>query len=181
MVVTTFDIQSMHTHTPPHYHSQYYHRYYRLRQHLWFYWRAAWWRPCYLACYDVNAIPTRSRSIKPYGHHISGRVSNCKFISPSPPRMRKVYAATATAHPAALKHRSISGMHRPISSPVATFEQSENVAIAHLISYLLWGVWPLQLLPSAHAHGTNGQSCPGRILFVHELLIMSLCFVSMYC
>ena len=40
----------------------------------------------------------------------------------------------------------------PVSSPVATFEQSENVAIAHLAG----GVWPLQPLPSAHAHGTNG-------------------------
>ena len=40
----------------------------------------------------------------------------------------------------------------PISSPVITFEQSENVAIAHLVG----GAWPLQPLPSAHAHGTNG-------------------------
>ena len=40
----------------------------------------------------------------------------------------------------------------PVNSPVTTFEQSENVAIA----YLVGGVWPLQPLPSAHAQGTNG-------------------------
>ena len=39
---------------------------------------------------------------------------------------------------------------------------------------LCQGVWPLQPLPSAHAHGTNGQSCPGRILFVHELCLYVL-------
>ena len=27
----------------------------------------------------------------------------------------------------------------------------------------------MQPLPSVHAHGTNGQSYPGRILCVHEL------------
>ena len=36
-------------------------------------------------------------------------------------------------------------------TPVTTFEQSEKVAIAHLVG----GVWPQQTLPSAHAHGTN--------------------------
>ena len=43
----------------------------------------------------------------------------------------------------------------PVSSPVTTVEQSENVAI-DLCAHLVGGVWPLQLLPSAHAHSTNG-------------------------
>ena len=30
-------------------------------------------------------------------------------------------------------------------------------------------------LPSVHAHGTNRQSCPGRILFVHELCLYVAC------
>ena len=36
---------------------------------------------------------------------------------------------------------------------------------------------PLPFAHVHHAHGTNGQSCTGKILFVHELC---LCFVSMY-
>ena len=62
-----------------------------------------------------------------------------------------------------------------------TFEQSENIAIAHLIvgarAAAVRGVASAIIgtgskfipLPSAHAHGTNGQSCTGRILFVHRL------------
>ena len=70
-------------------------------------------------------------------------------------RPAKQALALATEPRAKQEARSV-----PISSPVTMFEQIENVAIAHLAG----GVWPLQPLPSAHAHGTNGQ-----------------CFVSMYC
>ena len=68
-------------------------------------------------------------------------------------------------------------MSLPVNSPVATFERSENVTIAHLVgAYYLW-LEPEQLLavrgmasaiistgskfillPSGHAHGSNGQS-----------------------
>ena len=74
----------------------------------------------------------------------------------------------------------------PVSSPVAMFKQSENVAIAHLEQLLaMRGVAcaiigtssKFMPLPSAHAHGTNGQSCTARILLVHKLCLL----VSMFC
>ena len=79
----------------------------------------------------------------------------------------------------------------PVNSPVATFEQSENITIAHLVGARAVacseGVAPAIIdtdskfipLPSEHAHGSNGRSCTGRTLFVHRLT--SLWFVSMYC
>ena len=38
------------------------------------------------------------------------------------------------------------------SSILRNFLSDQNVAIAHLVG----GVWPLQPLPFANAHGTNG-------------------------
>ena len=68
------------------------------------------------------------------------------------------------------------------------FEQSENVAIAHLVGaaaeqlLAVRGVASAIVgtgskfipLPSGHAHGSNGQSYTGRILFVHRLLLYGL-------
>ena len=67
----------------------------------------------------------------------------------------------------------------PVNSPVATFEQSENVAIAHLAACNEGcGYGIIDSLPSVHAHCTIGHFCTGRILFVS---LYSLWFVSMYC
>ena len=68
----------------------------------------------------------------------------------------------------------------PVSIPVATFKQSENITIAHLVEATCCeGCGPcnntgskFMPLPSAHVHGANGQSCTDRILFVHELCLM---------
>ena len=73
----------------------------------------------------------------------------------------------------------------PVNSPVATFEQSKNVAIAHLEPEQLLAVRGVASamigtglkfisLPSGHVHGTNRQSCTGRILFVHRLRLYGL-------
>ena len=60
------------------------------------------------------------------------------------------------------------------------FEQSENVAIAQPeqllavkgVACAIIGTGSKFIsLPSAHGHGTNGKSCTGRTLFVHELCL----------
>ena len=63
-----------------------------------------------------------------------------------------------------------------VSSPVATFEQSDNVTIAHLAGAACYAMRSVAsaTAPSAHVHGTNGQSYPGRILCVHELRLYVL-------
>ena len=117
-------------------------------------------------------------------------------------RVASMPRATATARDALSNHRRESDMRFerpakqalviatepraglffviPVSSLVATFEQSENVAIAYLVGArattccaIIGTGSKFMPLPSAHALGTSGQSCIGRILIMN--------YVSMFC
>ena len=69
------------------------------------------------------------------------------FETVGPCAQRRVPRATATARDALSIDQGLFFVIF-VSGPVTTFE---NVTIAHLVG----GVWPLQPLPSVHAHGTN--------------------------
>ena len=54
-------------------------------------------------------------------------------------------------------------------SLVAMFKQSENVTIVHVHLVAMRGVASATTFICACSRYYGGQSCPGRILFVHEL------------
>ena len=59
-------------------------------------------------------------------------------------------------------------------SLVGPFEQSKNIAIVHVHLVAMRGVASVTASICACTRYYNGQSCPGRILFVHELRLYIL-------
>ena len=59
----------------------------------------------------------------------------------------------------------------PVNSLVATFEQ---LLAVRGVAYAILGS-KFVPFPSAHAYGTNGQFCTGRILFVHHCTLSMVC------